>query len=114
MARYHYTRTHDLDGLHDDLLAAIPELRPQPGVDGRPTAVAVVRGNGDDIWLDVPVTVAKAQLDAVVTAHDPLKHTRARQAAQQEHDDEETTLRKYLASATPNPVLAALIRRVVR
>lgn len=113
MARYHYTLPNDLAGLYDDLLAALPALRPQLAATGLAVAVAAIEGSGNDIWLTVPDAISKASIDAVVAAHDPLQRTRVQQAAQQARDDEETTLRNYLASATPNPVLVALIRRVV-
>lgn len=71
MKRLHYTRTNNLSKLHDELLAAIPALRPIPNDDGKLVVVMRVEGRGDDIWLTVPDDADETAIAAVVDAHDP-------------------------------------------
>lgn len=64
--RLHYERPNDLSKLHDELLAALPALRPTEG-----GPVLAVEGLGDDIWLTVPDDADQDAIAAVVAAHDP-------------------------------------------
>jgi hypothetical protein len=71
MKRLHYNRPNNLSKLHDELLAAIPALRPVPNDDGELVAVMRVEGREDDIWLTVPDDADEAAIAVVVDAHDP-------------------------------------------
>lgn len=64
--RLTYTRPNDLSKLHDELLAAIPSLRPV-GMTPR----MIVEGAGEDIYLTVPSDADVSAIYAVVQAHDP-------------------------------------------
>lgn len=66
MKTLHYTRPHRLSQLHDELLAALPALRPVEGV-----PVMRLEGIGEDIWIGVPDPTSEAPVAAVVTAHVP-------------------------------------------
>jgi len=86
--RLHFTKVHNLSGLHDELMNGLPALRPISGVDSDGTAVqfAVLRveGTGTDIWLTVPASLSQVELDlisAIVGAHDPAPAVSARDAA---------------------------------
>lgn len=56
--------------LHDDLLAAIPDLRPALNADGELEAVMVIDGRDDDIRLTVPEAADDTAIALVVTNHD--------------------------------------------
>ena len=71
MKRLHYTAPNDLSLLHDQLLAAIPSLRPTATKEGELTAVIRVEGLGANIWLTVPNDADNAAIQAVVEAHNP-------------------------------------------
>lgn len=78
MKKLHFVKLNDLSRLHDELLAAIPNLRPLPA-----GPVMTVEGLGDDIWLTVPDGAGEASIAAVVQAHDhsaPRPLTPAQQA----------------------------------
>lgn len=67
-----YSHQNSLPKLLDELLAAIPALRPVPAGDGGlPVAVLHLWGDGDSITLEVPDAVDEAAVTAVVAAHDP-------------------------------------------
>jgi hypothetical protein len=66
-----YTLPNDLSQLHDELLAAVPALRPAPGPDGALVPVMTVLGQGDVVRLIVPDGTDTAAVDAVVAAHVP-------------------------------------------
>lgn len=66
MRRLHFQRPNDLSKLQDELLAAIPALRPKRG-----EAVMGVEGLGDEIWLTVPDDADEAAIAAIVEVHDP-------------------------------------------
>lgn len=68
----------DLGLLHDELLAACPELHPvrrgnrglSPAGEPATDPVMTVHGRDHDIWLTVPDTVDGQPIAAVVIAHD--------------------------------------------
>lgn len=66
MKALQFTKVNDLSQLHDELLAAIPALRP---VNSAP--VMSVEGLGNSITLTVPDNTDAAAVQAVVTAHNP-------------------------------------------
>lgn len=66
MRALHYERPVHLDRLHDELLAALPALRPQAG---RP--VLAVQGTPAEVWLLVPDDADEPSIAAIVEAHDP-------------------------------------------
>lgn len=74
MKKLHYVRPNDLSKLHDELLAAIPALRPVPMAahPDHKEAVMTVQGRGDDIWLTVPDDTDETAITTVVAFHDPL------------------------------------------
>lgn len=72
-----FNRPNDLSLLHDELIAAIPGLEPQPvpgefSPDGSPVLAPVmtVEGLGNDISVGVPDNVDEPAVAAVVAAHD--------------------------------------------
>jgi len=74
MKRLHFQKANNLDAFHDELLAALPNLRPVPNPSTERAeleAVIRVEGLGDDIWLTVPDDADEAAIAAVVQAHDP-------------------------------------------
>jgi hypothetical protein len=71
MKRLEYTYPHDLGKLHDELLAAIPPLRPTTGPGGIDVAVMLVEGDDTHVWLTVPDNANERAIAAVVAAHDP-------------------------------------------
>lgn len=80
MKRLSFTKPNNLSLLHDQLLEAIPDLRPIPNAQGRISdftggvelePVMVVEGLGDEVWLTVPDTADENAIAAVVAAHDP-------------------------------------------
>jgi len=62
---------HDLSQLHDELLAAIPGLRPVDGPNGYPVPRLAVEGEGPTVRLTVPDGTVEAEVAAVVAAHAP-------------------------------------------
>ena len=66
MKTFKYDIPNNLSGLHDELLAAIPALRPKPNAAGELTAIISLEGKGDEVWLRVPNAVRKADVDTVV------------------------------------------------
>ena len=71
MTTYQFQKAHHLSQLHDELLAALPALRPVINADGDAIAVAQIEGREADgfIRLTVPSTISRAELQAVVDAH---------------------------------------------
>lgn len=63
-----YERAVNLSKLHDELLAALPELRP---VDDE-TPVMTVEGDDTEVRLTIPEGVDLATIEAVVSAHDAI------------------------------------------
>ena len=81
MKRLPFKKTTNLSLLHDELLAAMPDLRPVPNLEGRVNAltgevelepVMTVEGNDTNIWLTVPGNTDEAAVANVVAAHDPI------------------------------------------
>jgi hypothetical protein len=66
---YTKQRPHNLSVLLDELLAAIPAMRPVDGADGVKHAAATVSGDGTNLWIQAPDSVSPATIDAVVMAH---------------------------------------------
>jgi len=69
MKRLQHVRPNNLDRLHDELLAAIPALRPRPNERGILEAVMQVEGSGDRILLTVPDATDDLLVRGVVQAH---------------------------------------------
>lgn len=81
MKSLHFLKPNNLDRLHDQLVAALPALRPVPNTVGRLDPVTgqvalepviAVEGRGDDIWLTVPDNADEVAIVNVIAAHDPL------------------------------------------
>ncbi len=78
MKKLQFQKPNNLSRLHDELLGALPALRPtggpadEPSLDNNRAAAAVitVEGKGDDIWLTVPDDAEEAAIASVVAAHD--------------------------------------------
>ena len=70
-----YRKVHNLSLLHDQILAAVPSLRPVPKPSEPSVLEAVMRveGQGDDIWLTVPDTADEAAITVIVQAHDATR-----------------------------------------
>ena len=81
MKRLNFTKLNNLSLLHDQLLAAIPDLRPISNDQGRIDsdgntaleAVMVVEGTATEVSLTVPDDADQAAIAAVVEAHDHTK-----------------------------------------
>jgi hypothetical protein len=76
MQRFTYRHAVRLTRLMDELLAALPALAPQ---DGEPQLR--VEGTDETVTVEVPYTVARAAVDAVVAAHDASQPSAAEQFA---------------------------------
>ncbi len=88
MKRVIFDVPHDLNRLHEELLAAVPGLAPKPcTVRGR-TAQEAVFYIGEDsdgrVELTVPDDADMAAIDAVVAAHDPTPVVKAKAPTQDE------------------------------
>lgn len=92
-----YQRKHRLGKIHDELLAAIPALRPAGGQD----ALLLVSGDGETLKLVVPDSADRAAIDAVVAAHDPTTPSAWEQAVATA-DANDATLRDRLGTALAN------------
>ena len=76
-----YELPNNLNLLHDELLAALPDLQPIPSpsaelaTDGNPIYVPVIRVQGTEtsVMITVPNGTSRAPIDAVVNAHDHTK-----------------------------------------
>lgn len=66
------TKKHRLSKLHDEILAAVPELRPIT-VDGErfPRPVMIVSGDGDSLEITLPDDAPRDAVLAVIDAHNP-------------------------------------------
>lgn len=73
-----FEQAHDLGKLHDELLAAIPALRPRRGADGINIAVFSLSGAGDELRVEVPDDVVEQDVAAVLKGHDPTPPPRTR------------------------------------
>jgi hypothetical protein len=67
----HFNKANNLDKLHNELLEAIPSIRPVADINGRYIALATLQGLGDDIYITVPDETNEAEIQAVINAHDP-------------------------------------------
>ncbi len=98
--KLNFERTVHLSKLHDELLAAMPELRPVD--DEQP--VITVEGDDTEVWLTVPDWVDVAAVEEVVADHDPTPP---------EEPDPDEELDALLGSATTIEALRdAFIGRV--
>ncbi len=98
--RLRYTRAVHISKLHDELLRALPELRPLDSEQ----AVMTVEGSGSEVTLTVPDGVSVSAIESVIAAHDPTP------PAQRNPDAE---LDALLSSATTIAALrSAIIGRV--
>lgn len=135
MHRITATKPHNLNALLDEMLAAIPALRPVARPDGRLDAMLSLSGDGSTIEATVPDAVADADVLAVINAHtNPLPPDTSPPdfgADAQSLNDYPAlrtavdNLRTYLALASPTAaqsasalkltirVLLALVRRIV-
>lgn len=62
-----YNKAHNLSKLHDEILAAIPALKPELGG----MAIIRVESKNNDIWITVPDDTNEQAIQAVIDAHDP-------------------------------------------
>jgi len=69
-----FTGPHELSPLHDEILAALPTLRPVPS--GRITDLEIeyvpvmgVSGTEDMIWIEVPDGTDPKPIESIVKAH---------------------------------------------
>lgn len=71
MPSYIFQKNNNLSQLHDELLAALPALRPVVNAQGDALAVMQVEGRSSDgfIRLTVPSRVSREEIQAVVDAH---------------------------------------------
>ncbi|NQW23331.1 MAG: hypothetical protein HQ475_07800 [SAR202 cluster bacterium] len=70
MKTINFTLPNNLSLLHDQLLAAIPKLRPVPDANGDLEPVIAVEGDTTTVRLTVPDATDELAIAAVVTAHD--------------------------------------------
>ena len=70
MKKLTYTLSNDLSQLHDEILAAIPALRPVT-VSGALTPVMSVIGLNNAVTLFTPDDADEAAIQAVIDAHTP-------------------------------------------
>ncbi len=89
MQALHYVKAINPDGLHAQLVAAIPALAPVPDSisPALNRAVYSLTYTTTDVWLTVPDSVATADVDAVVAAHSVSVQTAAQQQATQDTSD---------------------------
>ena len=76
MKKFYFRRSNNLSLLHDEFLAAIPDLRPIHLTGNPPdefTPVMSVQGRDVHIWLEVPDDTDETLIAAVVQAHDHTK-----------------------------------------
>jgi len=71
MKRLHFNRPNNLSLLHDEILQAIPALRPTVNVSEELEPTIQVEGLEDDVWLSVPDDADEAAIAFVVQTHDP-------------------------------------------
>ncbi|MCH8894100.1 MAG: hypothetical protein J4N75_07195 [Chloroflexi bacterium] len=104
-----FNKPNNLSLLHDELMSAIPELRPRltpnlPSINGQPATAPVmtVEGLDDDIWLGVPDDVDEAEIATVIAAHDGAA-TQVDQSA-----DRKTRIAELLQTSRSNWTTAQL------
>jgi hypothetical protein len=100
----HYDQPVNLDTLHDELLRAVPELRPVPGALGVPVAVMLMTGSDSHVDLQVPDEADQLAIDAVLVAHDPSRVP----VVGFEPREREERLSVVLQQAVNDPAYAAL------
>lgn len=66
-----FSKAHNLPKLTEELMAAVPALRPVALPDGDRRAVMTVSGDGARLEIAVPDGAEEAAIAAVVAAHDP-------------------------------------------
>lgn len=96
--RLTFEHPHRLAKLHDELVAAIPELTPVAGLDGALEAVWTISGDGQHLELEVPDDVDEQAIRAVVDAHDPTTPSAGERLAATEEANERTSRDKLAAA----------------
>lgn len=83
MAVFTYTKPHHAGKLYDELVAAVPALKPVKTPDGAWVAVWQLEEQGDVVKVKVPdeLGVKEAEIRAVVMAHDPTPPPPAKEQA---------------------------------
>jgi hypothetical protein len=114
-----FDRPNLLSKLHDELLAAVPAVRPVTGPDGTLVAVMRVEGDGNLIRLTVPDAADETAITAVVAAHDPTPDPVPDFGNDATTRDQlvsgVTQLRAYLALSNPTAAQsAAALKLVIR
>ncbi len=76
MATYIYHKAHRLTQLHDEILAALPALRPIVNTNGDATVVMRIEGRESEGFLriTIPEGASERPLRALVAAHRPDPH----------------------------------------
>ncbi len=90
--RLEYTVAHDLNALHDELIAA--------GI--HPTYIGGDKDDPDNanrLVIEVPDGVPTAAVDAVVNAHDPDAIEQARETARTQYQNDITAIKAVMAAA---------------
>lgn len=64
MSKQHFKRAHNLNALHEEILAARPDLNKNLRLEGM----------DDEVWIDAP-DVDDAQIAALVAAHDETRES---------------------------------------
>lgn len=115
-----FNRPNLLSKLHDELLAAVPSIRPVNG-----TPVMAVSGDDTHVYLTIPDNADNVAVTAVVNAHDPTPPPVPRaidyggdQSTRDQAVDAVVQLRQYLGVASPTlaqstSALKVLIRMVL-
>lgn len=68
MRKLEFTRPHDLALVADQIQAAVPSARPEPGEDGVPTVR--YSSDGETLYIEGPDNLDEAAITAIVAAHD--------------------------------------------
>lgn len=89
MKTLQYTKTHNPAQLHDELMTAIPLLRPLNG-----QASMQLSGDGTTVVMSVPDATVDAQVTAVVNAHAP-------QTMKPQHDSRIVVRKVQSTNGTP-------------
>lgn len=97
MRRLTFARPHRLGKLHDELLAAVPTLRPVVRQDRENVAVMTISGDGQTLTLAIPDDADDAAIEAVVAAHDATTPSTT-EAQQTQTAANDTTIRQDITS----------------
>lgn len=100
MKKLRYSKANLLSALHDQLLSAVPALRPAVNERGENEPVMAVEAWGDEIVLSVPDGTDEAAVAAVVAAHDRA----ALEAALVQGEAEAAALRAQIISLAQSAV----------